>query len=374
MKKVFLLMLFTLNLSLAQQQVHYAGFESAVGVDAAAIQGNWTISQLIVGKDADEYTLTSQTKERTFQYGNHISLQPDGTFVCGYSAPCGNDCFTTSVGKYKLINTDYICLFLEKSTQNGDCHSNSDPNEDLGLFRIYRNERGIVLCKSDGNPQQDADNRKYVNLLTAINTEIGQNYYFLEWKELKPPVTTAEAIASGLAENHIANYQVLYTKFNVALIEAGGDYFYIKYEPKGKGLRVALYDNTAFTKADQEAVSIDRDKSLKKEEFQDAYDYSRNPYRKGTMVLFKKDGKIVKMGVTIYNTLGKFVETFYFKEKLPFVIKVDCPNGHKFTYYVGSWNNSRAAMRPLEENWSFTGVQQVYYEMLRANDYLAELR
>lgn len=31
-------------------------------------------------------------------------------------------------------------------------------------------------------------------------------------------------------------------------------------------------------------------------------------------------------------------------------------------------------MRPLEENWSCTGVQQVYYEMLRANDYLAELR
>lgn len=92
---------------------------------------------------------------------------------------------------------------------------------------------------------------------------------------------------------------------------------------------MALYDNTVFTKADQEAVGIDRDKSLKKEEFQDAYDYSRNPYRKGTIVLFKKDGKIVKMVVTIYNTLGKFVETFYFKEKLPFVIKVDCPNGHK---------------------------------------------
>ena len=323
-------MLFTLNGSFAQQRVHYAGFESALAIDAEAIQGNWSINQLIIGKGADEYTLTSQTKERTFQYGNHISIQPDGTFVCGYSAPCGNDCFTTSVGKYKLINTDYICLFLEKITQHGDCHSNSDPNEDLGLFRIYRNEKGIVLCKSDGNPQQDADNRKYVSRLTAINTEIGQNYYYLEWKEVKPPVTTAEAIASGLAENHIENYQVLYTKFNIALIEAGGDYFYVKYEPTAqKGIRVALYDNTAFTKADQEAVDIDRDKSLKKEEFQDAYDYSRNPYRKGTMVLFKKDGKMVKMGVTIYNTLGKFVETFYFKEKLPFVIKVDCPNGHK---------------------------------------------
>jgi len=247
--------------------------------------------------------------------------------------------------------------------------------EDLGLFRIYRNEKGIVLCKSDGNPQQDADNRKYVSWLTAINTEIGQNYYYLEWKEVKAPVTTAEAIASCLAENHIANYHVLYTKFNRALIEAGGDYFYVKYEPTAsKGIRVALYDNTAFTKADQEAVGIDRDKSLKKEAFQDAYDYSRNPYGKGTIVLFKKDGKIVKMGVTIYNTLGKFVETFYFKEKLPFVIKVDCPNGHKFTYYVGSWNNSRAAMRPLEDNWSFSGVQQIYYEMLRANEYLAGLR
>lgn len=368
-------MLFTLNLSLAQQQVQYTDFENAVAVDATGIQGNWSISQLMVGRDADEYTLTSQTKERTFRYGNHISIQPDGTFVCGYSAPCGNDCFTTCLGKYKLINTDYICLFLEKITQHGDCHSNSDPMEDLGLFRIYRNEKGMVLCKSDGNPQQDADNRKYVSWLTAINTEIGQNYYYLEWKEVKAPVTTAEAIASCLAENHIANYNVLYTKFNIALIEAGGDYFYVKYEPTAsKGIRVALYDNTAFTKADQAAVVIDRDKSLQKEAFQDAYDYSRNPYGKGTIVLFKKDGKIVKMGVTIYNTLGKFVETFYFKEKLPFVIKVECPNGHKFTYYVGSWNDGRAAMRPLEDNWSFSGVQQIYYEMLRANDYLAGLR
>ena len=118
-------------------------------LQAQSIIGEWGINSLILNPETKEYIL-SPTVPNRFQYGNNIKINADGTFLSYYTAPCGNDCFTTTTGKYKRINETHIQFFLEKITRHGDCSGDSEPNLNLGLYSIHFDKDKIRFIKTTG--------------------------------------------------------------------------------------------------------------------------------------------------------------------------------------------------------------------------------
>ena len=110
MKNLWILLLFLSNICSAQKQTNYPDFDLIThNSSIVSLQGKWRISQLITNAEITEYSLSQLGFDR-FNYGNNITLNTNQTFVCDYSAECGNDCFTTTIGKYKIIDENYICF------------------------------------------------------------------------------------------------------------------------------------------------------------------------------------------------------------------------------------------------------------------------
>lgn len=100
-KLVFILMLLLVVSCHSQETDNYKGFnQEKHNPEITELQGSWGISFLITSVNIKENKLYPKRKDEP-HYGNSISLNADQTFISSYSAPCGNDCFTTSTGKYK---------------------------------------------------------------------------------------------------------------------------------------------------------------------------------------------------------------------------------------------------------------------------------
>ena len=229
MIKNYILLFFLLSLSIScsqKQKEHespndndsaYKGF-SAVKHNASItdLQDNWNTNELILSAETKEYSLFSPDPDE-YSYGNHITLNPDQTFKSFYTADCGNGCFTSSAGKYKIIDKNYICFYLETITKSGDCSGNFQPNRDLGLYYYYQKDKVFYLLKSKGSLEQDKKNIRYRDLIIAKRVEIEKFYenrnrlnsFMFNWK---PTQYTDETpiVAFCMAENKIKNYELLY--------------------------------------------------------------------------------------------------------------------------------------------------------------------
>lgn len=84
----------------------------------------WHIDR-VIGSDlsqTNEITLKkADTTEHYWMWGNTIQFLSDGSFKCKYSAKCGNDCFPSSNGSYRLIDPSHVEIFLKEYNQEGEC-------------------------------------------------------------------------------------------------------------------------------------------------------------------------------------------------------------------------------------------------------------
>lgn len=200
------------------------------------LYGNWDIDNLIEQDDKWEYYLYKGNENR---FGNYLILNTDNTFVSGYAAWCGNDCFTKTFGKYKLIGNNHISFFLEKIEKSGDCDAkDSSPNQDKGLFFIHKDSTGIKLIKSNGKIKNDLRKVKYSALIDSININNQvPNLYYLKWQ--KTNKTGIEEIAAEFISRSPwlkpHNTTVLYSKkirdsFTIILLENSKKYYYVVYD------------------------------------------------------------------------------------------------------------------------------------------------
>lgn len=210
------------------------------------LSGNWYIDKLIELDNEWEYYLYEVNENR---FGNYLTLNTDNTFVSGYAAWCGNDCFTKASGKYKLIGNNHISFFLEKIEKSGDCGAkDSNPNQNKGLFFIYRDTTGIKLIKSDGKIKNDLRKVKYSSLIDSININNHiPNLYYLKWQ--KTNKTGIEEIAAEFIGSNAAlkldNTAVLYSKriretFTIILLEKNKKHYYLVYDDFYK--KIAFYE------------------------------------------------------------------------------------------------------------------------------------
>lgn len=203
--------------------------------------GKWNISE-IIGQDTkytQEYTLSKidQSDKNYVMHGTKISFDKDNTFNCTYSARCGNDCFPSSVGTYKIIDNKHIDLFVKEFSQTGFCeHKKIALNLNLGQYYISQKSDTIIkLIKSDGNIFQDNLNEKYSLMIDNYIEEI--KYRTADLLDFKTNQKDNYLRVNAYIKNKtkIKNYKILYTQkldgtFLINLVQnedAENDYFYI---------------------------------------------------------------------------------------------------------------------------------------------------
>lgn len=86
----------------------------------------------------DEFTYNKPSEER-FEYGYYISFEDSINYKIYYTAPCGNDCFTTRRGEYKLITPDTLEMVLYSIEYEGICRKDTEYYEE-GIKTQYKVE------------------------------------------------------------------------------------------------------------------------------------------------------------------------------------------------------------------------------------------
>ncbi len=101
------------------------------------------------GESLEEYQLSKvekQDERLNFVYGNLISFIRN-SFSSYYTAPCGNDCFPSSYGSYKLINNNLIEITQLVFEQSGDCETIHMKMKTTTLFQIVRKSKSNIILK-----------------------------------------------------------------------------------------------------------------------------------------------------------------------------------------------------------------------------------
>lgn len=391
MKNLFILFLFLTNICFAQKQVDYTGFNSAVhNQQITYLQGSWGIDKLITQEVHKEYILFPRDTKEQFHYGNNITFKPDGTFISAYSAFCGNDRFTTTTGKYKILSEDYICFMLEKESTSGDGLFDVNTNErvyrteqvlnlDLGLFRIYREDNKIQFYKSDGNPANDKKTLEYIEMLTRKSQELSSHfppYTYIDWRKMEHYdrfTKVEDIVAFIMAQHQIPDYEILsdrgFPNANLILLKVEGKYRYVVWKAKVSHIvkvDVALYDDSFFEELETLVHKTDKNKRLKKKVVKETEYHSSNPLQKNTITIFSKNGETQKLVYDVYNERGHFKVAFYNKDGKPAVIKIEPEKSENFNYYIYNWeHHDGAVMQPVVQGWSFSGVRLMYHKFLK---------
>ncbi|BCY28521.1 hypothetical protein [Flavobacterium okayamense] len=101
------------------------------------------------GEYLDEYQLTKVEKQDeriSFVYGNSITFYQT-SFSSNYSAPCGNDCFPSSSGNYKIISNNQIETTQFTFDQSGDCETIHKKMKIKTLYQIVQKSKSNIILK-----------------------------------------------------------------------------------------------------------------------------------------------------------------------------------------------------------------------------------
>ena len=86
---------------------------------------------------------------RRYSYGFHIHFVDSTNYVNYYTAPCGNDCFTSIYGKYKLLTDSTVSLTRDSITYRGECRMQPTeyPNTKTEYVMSSKEDGGFTLKK-----------------------------------------------------------------------------------------------------------------------------------------------------------------------------------------------------------------------------------
>ena len=97
----------------------------------------------------DQYELYTYDRQLDVQLWGYFIHFTDSTFSTSYSAPCGNDCFTSVNGSYEYVKGNQIKVFVLDIHRNGFCSAKSEEvNRSYGVFTISKTKEGLRLVKN----------------------------------------------------------------------------------------------------------------------------------------------------------------------------------------------------------------------------------
>src|SRR5690606_9914188 len=158
------------------------------------------------------------------------------------------DCFTTTSGTYKMIDENHIRFFIKNISHSGECEGNSNPNKDIGLYYIHREENRIQLLKSDGNIEKDKQNVIYSKLIADfLNFERTIRKIEPQNKRIEK-TSEKDAINAYLSELGYTDFGSLFSKpiesygRSIILVRIEQKHQYLYLADMGKSYYISLYD------------------------------------------------------------------------------------------------------------------------------------
>lgn len=104
-------------------------------------------------KKGDSLQIIQLVKPDTTQrynYGTFITFDDSENYEIYYTAPCGNDCFFSTRGKYYLPEPDIILLAIDSTKYWGECREKpteyGDGKTEKYKIEISNREEEVVYC------------------------------------------------------------------------------------------------------------------------------------------------------------------------------------------------------------------------------------
>jgi len=112
---------------------------------------SWRVDQSpFENEDTKVYNLSLLNENETefyYHWGYSISFD-EATFSSNYSAPCGNDCFTSVSGEYKFVDYLTISVKVLSIERRMFCNKESEkPNKNYGNYQLEKKENGWIIKK-----------------------------------------------------------------------------------------------------------------------------------------------------------------------------------------------------------------------------------
>ena len=100
-------------------------------------------------KSREKYTLSEYDVLEFGNWGHTITFE-EKTFSSHYSAPCGNDCFTSVYGEYYFAEQYKIRVKVTQIHRRGFCDQKSEElNQDMGYYLLKKIDNGWELTRAD---------------------------------------------------------------------------------------------------------------------------------------------------------------------------------------------------------------------------------
>lgn len=102
---------------------------------------------LLIEASSFSISVVKPSKNIQDRWGTFIHFE-EGTFYTSYSAQCGNDCFQSTIGTFKLLDNNQIEFFVEKITRSGYCSQGTETiQKTLGIYQMTQSDNGISFVK-----------------------------------------------------------------------------------------------------------------------------------------------------------------------------------------------------------------------------------
>ncbi len=342
---------------------------TASQLNAQGIEGNWKINHLITDSLTLEYTLTPLSEDPWKNYGNIISVTDSNYFHSYYTAPCGNDCFVSSIGKFHLVGSDHIQFVIESVTYTKECDGQTAKDVfplDIGLYYIDRRNGQINLVKNKGNIYQDKKNVSYADSIDR-NFEESKTYTnLLEWiKPRNELPNNPNAVASYyFSKIQDKPFEVLYSKMvdykmTVILLKVKKQLNYLFYyssnadsSEKKNVYTMALYDKQLVQQIGTKVKGLNNKRAKFKVQTLASTDTSLN--QETTIYTQKKELKIMVVKNLYPDYKSTTITEYYFEKEKPIYLKIS---------YV---NNSEEKEHTSCKEFYVTGINQfISKELIR---------
>ena len=141
------------------------------------LKGEW-ITNSLLGKfkeeDSNLFELTKDEDEIA-GFATVFEKNDKNQYKSFYFAPCGNDCFPSIIGTFKLIAPSYVRLNALKFEQRGFCEKKNETlHNDTADYYIYKvSDKKIFLVRSTSkNEKEDQEKAKNYLLVTGIKRDV----------------------------------------------------------------------------------------------------------------------------------------------------------------------------------------------------------
>ena len=208
------------------------------------VYGDWRIDKILGLNDLNEYVIVRQDEKN--RWGNMLTLNLDGTFLCRNLPGCGSDVYQNVSGKFIIIDDVHIRFVLHKVSSSGyhkDGNSESYLSKDLGVFYIYKDLNSIRLILSNGILQDDKDKMLYTQMLDSFSKNWKLYDYVWNNTTLNQPEEIVKDCKDKRNPVNLSNCKIVFSKNedygNVFLLRENEDFYYVVYNALKKKVSLA---------------------------------------------------------------------------------------------------------------------------------------